>query len=64
MAKSELDLLNAADVAELLKIQRSSVYNLMRYYGFPSGYKLGRSRRWRYSEIQEWINNNNNNREA
>ncbi len=51
-----MELLTVKEVAKLLQVSRPSIYNLMKNYGLPAGYMLGRSRRWKYSDIQEWLN--------
>lgn len=55
-----LELLAAADVAAILKISESSVWN-WQYgrktppFGFPPPVKIGASVRWRSSDIQVFI---------
>lgn len=55
-----LELLAAADVATILKISESSVWN-WQYgrktppFGFPPPVKIGASVRWRSSDIQVFI---------
>ena len=52
------NLLTAPEVARILNVQRQTVYNLVKNYGLPAGYKCGRSRRWTLEDIQEWLNKN------
>ena len=52
------ELSNFVKVQELSKalgLSRAGIYNLIRRSNFPQGLKLGRSRRWAVSEVNEWL---------
>ena len=49
------DFLNADQVAVKLGISRSMVYRLQQAGKIPSGFKLGRLRRWSEASINEWL---------
>jgi excisionase family DNA binding protein len=48
------DVLTVADVAELLRMPRSTVYDLARR-GLLPGHRLGRSLRFIRAEIDAWL---------
>lgn len=43
------------DVAAKLRITRQQVYRLVSRGLLPQGFKLGRSRRWLASELENWM---------
>ncbi len=48
------DVMTAAEVADLVKIPRSTVYDLARR-GLLPGHRIGRSWRFVRQEIEEWL---------
>lgn len=55
---SQLELMNAKEVAEMLKVSRPTVYALIRNNELPCGYKIGRKRLWAREAITAWIQSN------
>jgi len=52
----ELDPLMSLDqVLPIVGVSKSKVYSLVQSGLFPEGVKVGRSRRWRQSEIADWL---------
>ena len=51
----DTQLLTVQDVANILKVSRCTVYVLMRQGQFPAGLKIGHARRWRMSELQNFL---------
>ena len=50
------DLLTVDDVAELLKVSRSTVYEYLKRDHLPQPVKIGpRLARWLRQEVEEWI---------
>ena len=47
--------LTANELAELLQVTRCTVYNWVRKGILPCGFKIGKCRRWDYSEIENSI---------
>ena len=54
---SELTLLSASDVAEILKISRAMAYKLMRTREIPT-VQIGKSKRVRLSDLKVFIQDN------
>ena len=54
---SELTLLSASDVAEVLKISRAMAYKLMRTREIPT-VQIGKSKRVRLSDLKVFIQDN------
>jgi predicted DNA-binding transcriptional regulator AlpA len=49
-------LLSIVDLSHKLRTSRSSIYVLMKSYGFPQPIKIGqRWVRWRADEIDKWL---------
>jgi excisionase family DNA binding protein len=48
-------MIKVKDVAEKIKVNRSTVYKLLSAGKIPSPVKIGRSVRWRLAEINAWI---------
>ncbi len=48
--------ISATELSKALGISRSGVFTLVRNGHLPKGIRLGRSRRWAVSEIQDWLN--------
>ena len=51
----DTQLLTVQDVANILKVSRCMVYVLMKRGEFPTGLKIGHLRRWRRSELQNFL---------
>ena len=49
------DLITLAEVRSLLRVSRSSVYELMAKRGLPRPVKIGRSNRWYRHEVDAWL---------
>ncbi|WP_419943694.1 helix-turn-helix transcriptional regulator [Candidatus Poriferisodalis sp.] len=50
-------LLPRAEVERLTGMSTSSIYRALRHGDFPEPLRIGkRAVRWRYDEIQDWIN--------
>lgn len=56
-ALDERGLLNTPELADYLNLSRATVYNLLSR-GLPS-VKIGRSRRFRLSEVDAWLDAQN-----
>ncbi|MCA9196037.1 MAG: helix-turn-helix domain-containing protein [Planctomycetales bacterium] len=50
-------LMNVSQVAELLGVSAKHVGRLSEAGGMPRPVRLGRSKRWRMAEVQNWIQN-------
>lgn len=51
-------LMRMPDVEKAVGLKKSQIYNLIKAGDFPPPVSLGpRSRAWKSSSIQEWINN-------
>lgn len=48
--------LTISEIADGLNVTRASVYNFIKSSDFPKGFKFGRVRRWKESEVEAWIN--------
>lgn len=48
-------LLSMRDLTQLLRRSRSSLNAMMKEGTFPSGFKIGRSRRWSSDEIDDYL---------
>ena len=53
----EKSYITASEVAQILQVTRSTVYNLVRKGILPAGIKLGHSRRWKLSEVKAALAN-------
>ena len=53
----EKSYITASEVAQILQVTRSTVYNLVRKGILPRGLKIGQSRRWKLSEVKEALAN-------
>lgn len=49
-----MQLLTAKEVADLLRVGRSTIYDLISRYDFPRPLEIGGSRRWREDEVLAW----------
>ena len=45
----------ANELAKALRISRCGLYALVRRGELPSGFRLGRSRRWDMSQVRAWL---------
>jgi prophage regulatory protein len=53
--KDKEEILEIKEVLSMMKIARSSLYNLINKHSFPSPHKIGiRSARWSKKEILAW----------
>lgn len=43
------------EIAELLRVSRSTLYALIQRGKFPLGVKIGHSRRWSVRELKEYL---------
>lgn len=43
------------EIAELLRVSRSTLYALIQRGEFPAGIKLGHSRRWPVRELRQYL---------
>lgn len=48
-------LLDAQEIADMLKTSRQYIYNLIHRGKFPDGVKLGSNHRWTIREIEDWL---------
>ncbi|ADV47071.1 helix-turn-helix transcriptional regulator [Nitratifractor salsuginis] len=48
-------LLNIKQVSEKTSLGQTKIYEMIKLNEFPPPVKLGRSRRWRESDIDRWI---------
>ena len=48
-------LLTYKDVGRLLQLSRVKIWSMIRAGTFPEPMRLGRSRRWRESDVNDWI---------
>ena len=46
---------SATELALMLGIARSGIFNLVKRGDFPHGVKIGRNRRWNLQEVKEWL---------
>lgn len=46
--------MTAREVADFLKVKRTTLYNLMREHGLPKPVNIGGSRQWLRDEIVAW----------
>lgn len=51
----EITLLKIEAVAKAIGVSEKHIYRLIRQQGFPKPIKIGRSSRWKKSDIAEWI---------
>ena len=47
--------ISSKDIARILGISKSGVFNLLQRGDFPVGIRVGRLRRWRLSDVKAWI---------
>lgn len=50
------NLLSATDIARLLQVCKRTVQKLAEAGVMPNYVRIGRQRRWRKQDIEEWIN--------
>ena len=53
--KFEEKLLTLKEVVDLVSFKRSTIYKFIRQGSFPKPLKIGRSSRWKMSEIRQWM---------
>ena len=51
----EEKLLPLKDVISIVGFKQSTIYKFMRTRSFPKPVKIGRSSRWRLSDINSWL---------
>lgn len=47
--------ISSKEIARILGISKSGVFQLTQRGEFPVGIRVGRNRRWRLSDVQTWI---------
>ena len=47
--------ISSKDIGRIFGISKSGVFNLLKRGEFPVGIRVGRNRRWRLSEVEDWI---------
>ena len=47
--------ITATELSKALSMSKSGVIQLARNGQLPAGYRIGRSRRWLFSEVREWL---------
>lgn len=53
---SQLELMNAQELARMLRVSRPTLYELIKNNDLPSGYRIGRRCRvWTLQEIEAWL---------
>ena len=50
-------LLTIQEVIKIVGIKKTTLYNLIKEGKFPQQIKIGHLSRWRLSDIQDWIDN-------
>jgi len=50
-------LLRLSEVMEIVGFKKSTIYKYIRNGDFPKQIKIGKSSRWKHSDIQNWIKN-------
>ena len=50
-----MEILTLAEVLDVLKCSRSTIYQLMKTAGFPRPLKVGRDNRWQAAEVADWL---------
>lgn len=53
--KFEEKLLTLKEVVDLVSFKRSTIYKFISQGSFPKPLKIGRSSRWKLSDIKEWM---------
>ncbi len=53
--KFEERLLTLREVVDLVSFKRSTIYKFIREGTFPRPLKIGRSSRWKLSDIKKWM---------
>lgn len=48
-------LLTIREVTEIVGFKKSTIYKFMNEGKFPKQVKIGKSSRWKLSDIQEWM---------
>jgi len=56
MAQAENELWNFAKVSEMTGMGRTFIYGEMKAKRFPQRVLVGKSARWKSTEVQAWIN--------
>lgn len=64
MLEKEEKLLKAEGVIEYVQVSKAKLLEMVKQGDFPSGQKLGGNRLWYLSDVQNWINNFKQKREA
>jgi prophage regulatory protein len=55
--KFEEKFITLHDVVQIVGFKKSTIYKMIRKGFFPSPVKIGRSSRWKMSEIRQWMEN-------
>jgi predicted DNA-binding transcriptional regulator AlpA len=53
----DVQFVTAAEVMNILKISRVTLWRLIRHRNFPAPAKMGSMKRWPLSEIRQWQEN-------
>ncbi|MDP2780954.1 AlpA family transcriptional regulator [Devosia sp.] len=48
-------LLRLPEVEHIAGLRKTTLYQLIKEGGFPPGFRVGRSRLWRWSVVQQWV---------
>lgn len=48
-------LLRLPEIERICGLRKTTIYQLINDGKFPPGFKVGRSRLWRWTAIQEWV---------
>lgn len=56
-------LMTLQEVSGAIKLCESQIYGLIRKGEFPTPIKLGRSSRWRKSEVEAWVDKKTSDRD-
>ena len=49
-------LITIKEVTQIVGFKRSTIYKFIQQNKFPSPLKIGKSSRWKLTDIQKWIN--------
>jgi len=52
-------LLKIGEVVEIVGFKTSTIYKFMKTRNFPKPVKIGRSSRWKLSDVKKWLSNFN-----
>ena len=52
-------LLKIGEVVEIVGFKQSTIYKFIKTKNFPKPVKIGRSSRWKLSDVKKWLSNFN-----